>query len=331
VTPQEQTLVYQQGGRPAVGPQYLTRSTLSGIWASVLLPINRDNSIDLERLDLEVSILAASRIDGVYTNGTAGEFHAIGEDDYDAVSRIVANRCTASGMRFQLGASHMSGDISLARIERSLGLRPAGIQVILPDWCPLSDGEVIIALERMSEVAGPVPLTLYNPPGAKTRLDPVMFGRIARRLPRIVGIKVAGGDAAWFKSMQAEAPDLAIFVPGHLMASGFRLGAAGAYSNVACLSPNGAAGWFAMMKEDPRGADDLERRINTFLEAHVLPLRQAGHSDAALDKCLAHIGGWAPIGTRTRWPYQGVDEALAESLRPVARRELPELFADAVR
>jgi dihydrodipicolinate synthase/N-acetylneuraminate lyase len=306
----------------------LTSKELRGTWATVLLPVNSDNSIDLGRLDEELIALTSSPVAGIYTNGTAGEFHAIGEDEYDEVSSLVAQRCSAMGKPFQIGASHMSGDTSIGRIRRVLGLSPSGIQIILPDWCPLSDDEVVAAVEGLAEAAYPLPITLYNPPSAKTRVAPELFGRLTRRVPQLIGIKVAGGDDAWYRAMDEHAPGLAIFVPGHQLATGMRSGAVGAYSNVACLSPAGAAAWHAMMTESPDAAADVERRIIAFLEAHIMPLKRQGFADAALDKTLAHIGGWAPVGTRTRWPFQSVDEKLAESLRPIARREMPELFGD---
>ncbi len=303
----------------------LTRTGLHGTWAAVLLPVEDDNTIDLGRLDLELEALVASPVDGIYTNGTAGEFHAIGEDEYDALSALVARRCTAAGKPFQLGASHMSGDVSLGRVRRALLYEPSGVQVILPDWCSLNDDEVVAAVEGLAAAAAPLPITLYNPPNAKTYVTPPLYGVLAERVPQLVGIKVAGGDAAWFSEMHEHAPALAVFVAGHRLSSGFGLGAAGAYSNVACLSPAGAAAWYATMTSDPGQAADLERRINAFLEEHILSLRREGYCDAALDKTLAAIGDWAPIGTRTRWPFRFVDPARIPALRDAARQQLPEL------
>jgi len=303
----------------------LTRAGLRGTWAAVLLPVDEDNAIDLGRLDVELEVLVGSPVDGVYTNGTAGEFHAIGEDEYDAVSALVARHCTDAGKPFQLGASHMSGDVSLGRVRRALQYEPSGVQVILPDWCPLNDDEVVAAVEGLAAAAAPLPITLYNPPNAKTYVTPRLYGVLAERVPQLVGIKVAGGDAAWFTEMHDYAPSLAVFVAGHRLASGVELGAAGAYSNVACLSPAGAAAWYETMMTDPGRAGDLERRINAFLEEHILSLRREGYCDAALDKTLAAIGDWAPIGTRTRWPFCFVDPARIPALRELARARLPEL------
>ena len=70
---------------------------------------------------------------------------------------------------------------------------------------------------------------------------------------------MAGGDAAWFDQMRACVGDLSIFVAGHQLASGLRQGASGAYSNVACLSPQGAVAWYQDMLTDPAAAADWRR------------------------------------------------------------------------
>jgi dihydrodipicolinate synthase/N-acetylneuraminate lyase len=306
--------------------QPLTRTTLRGTWGTVLLPLASDDSIDFGRLAEELSVLLAAGLDGIYTNGTAGEFHTLEEDEYDQVTDVVAAACGAAGSPFQLGASHMSGQTSLRRIRVAAACRPAAIQVILPDWCALSPEETLSAIDRMAREAGPVPLVLYNPPHAKTRLTPELFGRLATSFPELIGIKVAGGDAGWFAAMRARVGALAIFVAGHRLASGLRHGAAGAYSNVAAMSPRGAVRWQQAMLSDASAARQLEERLNAFLDQHVLPLQAAGYCNAALDKALAAIGGWAPIGSRTRWPYRAVPEEVVTRLRGTARDELPEFF-----
>jgi len=100
---------------------------------------------------------------GIYTNGTAAEFYSQSEEEFDRISRMVAERCEAAGMAFQIGASQMSPQLSLARIRRAAELRPGAIQVILSDWYPLSDDEMITCMEGFAAAADPVGLVLYNP------------------------------------------------------------------------------------------------------------------------------------------------------------------------
>ena len=68
-------------------------------------------------------------------------------------------------------------------------------------------------------------------------------------------------------------------------------------------------------------------RLNAFLARHVAPLQEAGFSNAALDKTLAAVGGWAPVGTRLRWPYRSVPAQIVTRLRTAALDELHELVA----
>jgi dihydrodipicolinate synthase/N-acetylneuraminate lyase len=305
----------------------LTAQELRGVWAGVLLPIDADESIDADRLAAELDHLLRSGVHGVYTCGTAGEFHTLSDVEWDGLQQLVADRCRAAGIPFQLGASHPSGQLSLARIARAAALRPGAIQVVLPDWLPLQPVEVLAAVERMATVADGIPLVLYNPPYAKTQVDPELFATLAAEVPALIGVKVPGGDDDWYARMADAVGDrLAVFVAGHTLASGHRRGAAGAYSNIACLTPAGAVRWYEQIITDPPAALETERRLRGFFEAHIAPLAAAGYCDPALDKTLAAIGGWAPVGTRVRWPHRSVDEKAIPALRAAARSAVPELF-----
>ena len=50
------------------------------------------------------------------------------------------------------------------------------------------------------------------------------------------------------------------------------LGANGSYSNVACLSPNGAVMIWDLIDTDYEKAKNIEFRINNFMKTHILPL-----------------------------------------------------------
>src|SRR6185369_53626 len=122
---------------------------LRGNWATLMLPINADDSIDFGRLAGEIDALIAASVDGIYTNGTAGEFHTQSEAEFDAINALVAERCTRANMPFQIGASHTMAQTSLARIQRAVQFQPAAIQVILADWFPLTEKEMIAYMERL--------------------------------------------------------------------------------------------------------------------------------------------------------------------------------------
>lgn len=301
---------------------------LRGNWATLLLPIGPDDAIDFTRLADTIDAITAARVDGLYSNGTAGEGHNQTEAEFDAIQDLLAARCRAAGVPFVIGACQPDPRLALDRVRRAAGLRPDGIQVVLPDWAPVTPPEATDFLHMAADAAGGVPLVLYNPPHAKRAFPPATLAAIMAPVPAVVGVKLGDGDAAWYAEARAALADWAVYVPGHHLATGVAEGvAAGSFSNVACLSPAGAQAWTELIATDLEASLAIERRIRGFLDTHVAPFaRDGGYSNGALDKLLAAIGAWAPVGTRLRRPYRFIDPAEADRLRPIAHAAMPEIM-----
>lgn len=306
----------------------LCAEEIRGTWATVLLPLNADESIDYTWLAAQLDFIIAAGVNGLYTNGTASEFYSQTEDEFDRLHALMAEKCEHAGMPFQIGVSHPNAQTSLARLRRAVAFKPGAWQVILPDWLPVVDAEAVAFLERMAEAAAPAGLVLYNPPHAKRALAPRDFARLKQAVPQLVGVKVMDGDEQWYAEMREQAGGLSVFVPGHHLATGLLLGAAGSYSNIACLHPVGARRWYELMKTEPARALEIEARLRKFFADHIAPFKMRGYSNAALDKLLAAIGRWSATGTRLRWPYQWIPEREAERLRPLAQALIPELLIE---
>ncbi len=299
----------------------LDHTQLHGIWATATLPLVGNETIDYGRLADDLAYLVTARPHGIYVNGSAGEFATLTEAEFDRVGALVAEKCQAASVAYQIGASHPSGQLSCERIQRTTDLAPGAIQVILPDWLPLSDREVLAALRRFHDLADPIPLVLYQPPHAKTQVTPDQYAMLVEQLPRLIGIKVAGGNEDWHARMRASAPNLAVFVAGHRLDRERRFGARGAYSNIACLSPRGALQWYA--RPDP----ELDSRVQEFFRVAIRPVQARGYCVTAVDKLLAAVGGWSVAGTRVRWPHESVPDDLTVTVRTEAQRLIPELLA----
>ncbi len=303
----------------------LTAKEISGVWASVLIPISADNSIDFVALSDEIDYLLSSKVAGIYSNGTAGEFYNQSENEFDRISQLLAEKCERARIPFQIGCSHMSPQISLERLGRIKALKPSAVQVILPDWMPLDFREILTFLERMAGHAHPIGLVLYNPPHAKQLLNPKQWVSILSEGIPLVGCKVAGGDTQWYKDMKGVMGKIAVFVPGHRLATGISHGAQGSYSNLACLNPIAAQRWYENMKIDLKSALDLEKRIMEFFEEAILPfIINQGYSNTAVDKFLAAVGGWGPITTKVRWPYRSIPNQEIPKAREKVKKLIPE-------
>jgi 4-hydroxy-tetrahydrodipicolinate synthase len=305
----------------------LNGENLRGNWGTLLLPVNEDDSIDHTRLGEELDKMIAAGVNGIYSNGTAGEFHNQTEDEFDAIQEMMAEKCHHAGMLFQIGASHPSPVISRERLWRTVSLKPHAFQVILPDWVAATEVEQIRFLKKMAEFADGIPLVLYNPPHAKTVLTPAEIRHLSDEIPSLIGVKVAGGGEDWFNEMKWSIGKFSVFVPGHLLASGMQTGVAdGAYSNVACIDPKGAQWWWELMQRDMDEALDIQRRILLFFDECIVPFKNAGYSNPALDKLLAAAGGWSNVGTRLRWPYRWIDVKHVKTVGERAKHWVPEIF-----
>ena len=305
----------------------LTSKNLKGNWGTLLLPVNTDDSIDYGRLSDEIDLLIDARLDGIYSNGTAGEFHNQTEVEFNRVQLQLAEKCHRAKMPFQIGVSHPVPIVTLERIKRAVALGPDAFQLILPDWVSAGEEEQIDFLARMAAAAGNIPLVLYNPPHAKSVLSPAALLRVSRAIPQLIGIKTGAGDAKWYADMRSCAPALSVFVPGHFLATGIKEGvASGAYSNIACLSPRGSQAWWRLMYTDLAAALQLQDRIGQFFHKCITPYKEAGYSNPALDKFLAAVGGWGSVGTRLRWPYKWIPEEEVGPARAMAKEFLPVFF-----
>jgi len=298
-----------------------------GNWATLLLPIDADEDINYKELESEIDTLIDSKVNGIYSNGTAGEFYNQTEAEFDTISSILAEKCNAAGMPFQIGCNHMSPLLSLERLRRAIQLQPGAVQVILPDWFPPSMKEIIGFLKRVLDLAGDIGVVLYNPPHAKQKLQPSDFAVLQDAGIRLAGCKLAGGDEDWYRDMKKYAPELSLFIPGHHLATGISLGAHGAYSNVACLQPRAAQNWYDMMKSNMNAALELESRIQLFMNQCMVPfIRDKGYANQAVDKFMAAVGGWTDMQPRLRWPYGWIAEDEVKYTRQIAEKILPEFF-----
>lgn len=307
----------------------LSAKEIKGSWATLLLPINSDDTIDFSCLQADLDYIAAANVDGVYTNGTAGEFYSQSENEFIKICEMTAETCEKHNLPFQIGASFPTPQIMLERVRRAVEFNPSAIQVIFPDWISVSNEEAIYFLQKVEEIASPIGIVLYNPPHSKRVLSPSDFGELKIKVKNLVGLKVMDGDTNWYLEINKYAKDLSVFVPGHHLATGYSQGVSGSYSNVACLNPKGAQKWFELMKTDIDAALEIENKIQKFFSEFILPFRtKQNYCNAALDKLLAAIGGWSNAGTRLRFPYQWIPEGDAEKLRLTAKHMIPELFTD---
>ena len=299
---------------------------IRGVWGSLLLPLNSDESIDWKALEGQIRYLCGSGVNGIYSNGTACEFFAQTDAEFERVCELTASVGEETGIYFQLGASHMDYDVMQRRIKTAVKYSPGAVQVILPDWFPPSNAEIKAFLERAVEQASGIGVVLYNPPHAKRVLKPAEIKELLLPVKGIVGLKTGAGDGEWYAEMKDVFPEISVFCPGHDMASAVKRGAKGSYSNVACLSPAGAVDWYNLVLTDMEKALKIEKDIHRFMALHIAPLMASGYAGFVMDKLMAAAGNWSPLDNRVRRPYRYPGKETVELVRQGAMETVPKLM-----
>lgn len=305
----------------------LDYKSIHGNWATLLLATDSSGRLDMSRLSDEIDVLTDSHPNGIYSNGTAGEFYSQSADEFVQVSELLSQKCETAGVAYQIGVSHPCAQESLTRLQSIKHLKPGAVQVILPDWFPVNDAAAVSFMKKMAETAGDIPLVLYNPPHAKRVLHPSGWQMLKKTVPSLVGVKVFDNNCSneWYGLMNDNKAGISVFVPGHHLATGIRNGADGAYSNVACINPHAAQKWYDLMLTDIEAALELESRIRQFMSECIDPfIVKMGYPNHACDRFMALVGGWADVGSRLRWPYSSIPDDFIHEIRKRAHDIIPE-------
>ena len=95
----------------------LSSKDIYGNWATLLLATDKKGKIDFLKLNDEIDVLISSKPNGIYSNGTAGEFYTQTENEFSKISELLSSKCEKAGIPYQIGVSHMSPQISLERLK----------------------------------------------------------------------------------------------------------------------------------------------------------------------------------------------------------------------
>jgi len=304
----------------------LKAKDIRGVWGSVLLPLNCDETIQWDSLARQVEHLCHSGLNGLYINGTACEFFAQSLKEYENLCEVTAAICEESNMPFQISASHMDYSVMLERFNIALKYDPSAIQIIFPDWIPMSNAEITNFLAHMTSIANGIGIVLYNPPHSKRVLNPQEMMNLIVPVKGLVGLKTGGGNDVWYSQMKDVFREISVFCPGHHMATAIKYGAHGSYSNVACISPKGAVHWYKLICGDMEKGLLLEADIQRFMATFIEPLMAKGYAGYTMDKLMATAGGWTEMSNLVRSPYLSPGEEAIAKVRDGIWEVLPEFM-----
>lgn len=268
-----------------------TGHELRGLVPPLVTPFTDDDRIDLESLQRQASWLMDAGAQGLWLNGTTGEFFALNEAERTAaIASVRAVVPPDKGFIVgQIGAPSTREALRLAGLAADAGAD--FLAAVTPYYVEFDDRELT---EYYREIRASVdlPLLVYQVPMmAKTRLQiPTVLRLVEEEI--VIGIKDSSNDIGWLKGLLAAARraglDLRAFVGGgRLVDASILAGASGAMCAIANLVPTHCANLVhAALTDDWSTARELQAELLDLTEAMELPDRNGWGQTLATYKFL---------------------------------------------
>lgn len=175
---------------------------LSGIFTPNISPTDEKGRIDEDTLRRYIDWLIERGVDGLYPNGSTGEFVRFTPEERRKIINIVVDQ-TAGRVPILAGAAEANVEetISACNAYGQLGVR--AVAIVAPYYYRLAPEGVYAYFKEIADRVE-VDVTLYNIPLFASPIDVQTVKRLALECPRVVGIKDSSGDLPHMMRMIAE-------------------------------------------------------------------------------------------------------------------------------
>ena len=255
----------------------------AGSLVALVTPMQPDGSIDFDAWSRLLEFQVANGSGGIVVAGSTGESATVTDDE---LRELLLRARKTLGKRALLvaNAGTSSTATSVDRARWISALEVDALLVAAPAYVKPTQQGLFRHFEAVA-AASRVPVLLYNVPG-RTGVDilPATVGKLSR-VPRIVGIKEAVGEAARIRELvAASAPGFEVLSGDDLTArDAIGVGAVGVISVTANVAPRAMADMIAAaLRGDRAGATQIDQRLvalhrNLFVESNPIPVKWAVH------------------------------------------------------
>ncbi len=175
---------------------------LAGIFTPNISPTDAKGRIDEDTLRRYIDWLIERGVDGLYPNGSTGEFVRFTPEERRRIMDIVVDQ-TAGRVPILAGAAEANVEetIQACNAYGQLGVR--AVAIVAPYYYRLAPEGVYAYFKQIADRVD-VDVTLYNIPLFASPIDVQTVKRLAMECPRVVGIKDSSGDLPHMMRMIAE-------------------------------------------------------------------------------------------------------------------------------
>ena len=173
---------------------------LQGIFTPTLVPFDERGMINEGELRRFVNWLIERGVDGLYPNGSTGEFTRLTVEERRLIVRVTCEEARGR-VPVLAGAAEANVKETLAACELYAGYGARAVAIVSPFYYKLTP-ESLFAHFREIAQHSPIDITLYNIPMFASPIDVNTIRRLSE-FPRITGIKDSTGDVAFMMRMIA--------------------------------------------------------------------------------------------------------------------------------
>lgn len=175
---------------------------LTGIFTPNMVPLDEQGRINEAEFRRFIDWLIDKGIDGLYPNGSTGEFTRFSFEERKRIVRIVVEQA-AGRVKILAGAAEADVRTTLDAAAYYHELGCDAVAIVAPFYYRLSQDAVYAYFTEIARQS-PIPLTLYNIPQFANDITNETIKRLAMENPRIVGIKDSSRDFPRFLNMMHE-------------------------------------------------------------------------------------------------------------------------------
>ena len=167
---------------------------ISGILTPNIVPIDGRGNVDEQQLRAYVDWLIDRGVDGLYPNGSTGEFIRFNASERREIVRTVVDQ-TRGRVPVLAGAAEANARETIEACDAYGEMGVRAVAIVAPFYYKLSSEAVYAYFREIADTVS-VDVTLYNIPMFASEIDLGTIRRLAEECPRVVGIKDSSGDLA---------------------------------------------------------------------------------------------------------------------------------------
>ena len=258
----------------------------------------------------------------LYIFGTAGEGHAVSNQQFKRITRVFHDTMRAAGAEPMVGVISLSLPTIIERMEFAHEIGVRHFQISLPSWGALTDDEVRTFFQEVCGRCRDCQFLHYNLLRTKRLISPELYAELAEAHPNFVGTKNCTDSMDRLRGLMTLSPQLQHFPGevGYMYAS--QLGECGL---LASLASNGTAineFFEAGRRRDLPLLIERYSEIAAIFQELIAAVGPNAHIDSAYDKVLWKLQD-ERFPLRLLPPYVGATDAAYERFAEFVRMKCP--------